>query len=492
LSQPPNILLITADQLRFDNYGSPRSDWPQPRNLSRLRSQSTLLTNTYANCPICMPCRYTWLTGLYGSQTERGPGNGYDWPDYHRTMPQALQTGGYHTALIGKLHAHTVHTLKKHHLREFEQHNLIWGFDEMFECSGRSIWSHGPKKPGPPGAHGIKGCRYTDYLHERGLYETAFRENIEREQSGHLHGGLEPYRPGVLEAEDTMDAFVTREMCRFVREYKSEKPFFLHTSFFAPHYPLDVPREVFDRFRPEDMPPPIGLSDPGEIRRWQENRAMYAGLVSLVDEHIGRLLTAVEEKGLTENTVVLFTTDHGDMLGDHGLHHKFHAFEGSCRTPLMIRHPSSVSADETIHALAESADLPHTILDIAGFDEAGRAEALPESPGVSQWPVVRGITPSARTSAYSETRNQSRMLCMDGWKLIRTPGRDDQLFHLEQDPGEQNNLAANSANSKQLQTMDQELFRRMATLRIPPLQGKDHGRRVATDSVRGGRFRDQT
>jgi arylsulfatase A-like enzyme len=469
MNEQPNILLITADQLRFDCYGAEHSDWPQPKVLSRLRQDGTLLTNTYANCPICMPCRYTWLTGLYGSQTERGAANGKDWPDYHRTMPQALQAAGYHTALIGKLHAHTKRKLMQHHLGEFESTNKLWGFDEMFECSGRSIWSSGPKQPGPLEEYGIKGCYYADYLKERGLYDIALRENIERDQSEQLHDGLEPYRPGVLDVEDTMDAFVLRQMQEFIRNHNPEKPFFLHASFFAPHYPLDVPGDVFHRFRPEDMPPPIGITDREIIRRWQENRAMYCGLVSLVDEFIGRLLDSLEGKGLADDTVILFTTDHGDMLGDHGLHHKFHAYEGSCRTPLIARFPNAIPSGRTSPALAESADLPHTILDIAGLDEAARASALPASPGVSQWQVLQVQEATARTSAYSETRNNGRMLRMQNWKFSRTPGEEDRLYDLDADPGEINNRAGEVECLAIRESLDRELFRRMTSLRVPPL-----------------------
>jgi len=289
----PNIIFLTTDQQRFDTYGAVKSDWPQLPNLSRLRNEGTTLTNTYSNCPICMPCRYTWITGLYGSQTERGPVNGYDWPDYHKTMPQALQKAGYHTAIMGKLHAFTVGTLNKYHLNDLEKHSHVWGYDTVYECSGRAIMTGSSK-----GGYGIKGCHYTDYLRSKGLYDKALKENIERDQSEESRNGLEPYRPGVLEdVDDTMDGFLVKEICKFVRDYDKDKPFFLHASFFAPHYPLDVPPKYFNLFKPEDMPPPVGVKDPEQIRLWQENRAMYMALATIVDEQIGKLLKALEERG---------------------------------------------------------------------------------------------------------------------------------------------------------------------------------------------------
>lgn len=90
-----------------------------------------------------MPARYTWMTGLYGSQTERGPNNGYDWPDYHPTMPQALQRAGYHTALIGKLHSFRCGALRDHHMDLLHEYNrTTWSFDTFWECSGCEFWSH--------------------------------------------------------------------------------------------------------------------------------------------------------------------------------------------------------------------------------------------------------------------------------------------------------------------------------------------------------------
>jgi len=476
MADRPNILLITTDQQRYETYGAPQSDWPQFPNISRLRREGTTLTNAYSNCPICMPCRYNWLTGLYGSQTERGPNNGYDWPDNHKTMPQALQAAGYHTALIGKLHAFNVGTLSKYHLNDLEKQSHVWGYDTVWECSGRGIWSHALKKTG--GAYGIKGCRYTDHLRSRGLYEKALQENIERDVSERANGGLEPYRPGVLEVDDTMDGFTVKEMCRFVRDYDDDKPFFLHASFFGPHYPLDVPAEYFERFRPEDMPPPAGVTDPELIRKWQENRAMYLALTSLVDELIGKLLKTVEQKGLLENTVILFTTDHGDMLGDHNLHHKFLPQEGSCRTPVILWRPGLVPESVLLPGLAESADLPHTILNIAGLDEGARAAALPESPGRSYWEYARGGGETFRENAFSEMRDNLRMLRQGDWKYVRWAARGDSLYNLADDPLELNNLVDHPDCAVIVRQLREKLLDRMSSLRLPPIQGKFRGEAI--------------
>lgn len=478
MAKAPNILLITTDEQRFDTYGAPTSAWPQPPNLARLRSESTLLTNTYSNTPICMPCRYTWLTGLYGSQTERGPGNGYDWPDYHKTMPQALQGAGYHTSLIGKLHASNIGTLTRHHLNELEHHAHAWGFDTVFECSGREIWSHSLKS----GGYGIKGCHYTDHLRAKGLYEKALEDCIMRDLSRKENGkrGLEPYQPGVLEVEDTMDGVAVEEMCRFVRDYQSDKPFFLHASFFAPHYPLDVPPEYFNLFKPEDMPPPTIIKDPDLIRRWQENRAMYMGLTFLVDDLIGRLLQTVRDRGLMENTVVLFTTDHGDMLGDDHFARKGVPHEGSARTPIMVRQPGWAPENTILPGLAEQADLPQTILEVGGLSDEERAAALPESPGRSFWQYVNQGGDTFRESAYSEfggelTSFSMRMVRAGSWKYVRSPKYGNRLYDLEMDPYEEHNRIDDSDCGDRVRAMQEMLIDRMAKVRVPPIQGRFRG-----------------
>ncbi|MFP4026650.1 MAG: sulfatase [Candidatus Brocadiia bacterium] len=469
----PNILLITTDEQRYDTYGAEHANWPQPSNLARLRREGTTLTNAYSNSPLCQPCRYGWLTGLYGCQTERGARNGYDWPDDQPTMPQALQRQGYHTGIIGKLHAYTGATLEKYHMAELEPHSQVWGFDTVYEGSGRGLWSFRCNQGRP----GIKGSHYTEHLKEKGLYEKARQENMERGESRSENGGREPYRPGVLEVEDTLDGFMAQEMCEFVEGYDREEPFFLHASFFGPHYPLDVPEKYFQLYSPDDMPVPRGLEDSGEIRSWRENRAMYMGLMTLVDDQIGQLLESLEKAGHLDDTVVLFTTDHGDMLGDHGHARKICSYEGSCRTPILVRYPESVPADTMLSGLVESVDLTQTILEIAGLDEEQREEALPGSPGKSFWNYVREGGPDFRDSVYAETGTAAtgygmRMVRAGDWKYTRTAGGGDLLFNLAKDPHELSNLAENREESERLSQMQGRLIDRMANVPRLPRQGR--------------------
>jgi arylsulfatase A-like enzyme len=466
-------LLITTDEQRYDTYGLDESPWPQLPNQARLRRDGVTLTNAYSNCPICQPCRYTWLSGLYGSQTERGPRNGYDWPDNHPTMPQALQRAGYHTAIIGKLHAYSGYTLEKYHMEELEEHTRTWGFDTVCECSGRGLWSFGCHKGRP----GIKGSRYTEHLKSKGLYKKAWWENKARAESRCASGGREPYRPGVLAVEDTLDGFIISEMCEFIADRSRKEPFFLHASFWGPHYPLDVPPEYFEQFRPQDMPPPHGLEDTDLIRRWQENRAMYMALLKLVDDQIGRLLASLEQTGSLDDTVILLTTDHGDMLGDHGHARKCVSYEGSCRTPILVRAPGQAPAGTVRPGLVEAVDLPQTILAAAGLDESQRVKALPGAPGQSFWQYIRDDEPTFRESVYSEygmcsAMGGMRMVRKDQWKYTRLSGGRNLLFNLETDPHELDNRATDAECRGTLRDMQELLIDRLADIPCPPMQGR--------------------
>lgn len=449
----PHLLLITTDEQRYDTYGSQPSEWPTTPNLARLREEGVTLENAYSNCPVCMPCRYSWMTGLYACQREGE--HGYDWPDYHPMFPQILRRAGYHTALAGKLHA--FRGRKGRGSPDPQLFQEVWGFDFHRE------WA-------------IKSRRYLDQLQARGVCEPFKKDYEEREIHRQAHGGLEPYRPGVQAAQDMLDAVIADDACRFIADYREDKPFFLHASFYAPHYPLGVPSEFFDRFVPEEMPEPRGVEDPGLIRAWQENRAMYMGMISFVDTQIGRLLAALEERGWLDETIILFTTDHGDMLGDFGNYQKRKPQEGSVRTPVLVRYPREMPGGVTRDGLVESIDLPHTLLDMAGLTEEEREAALPCSQGRSFLNYAREGGETFRESALAELgdghRHSSwRMLRRGDWKYVRWPSQGDLLYDLREDPHELNNRINDPGCDEIRRALQECLLDRMMCITMPPIQG---------------------
>lgn len=421
----PNILLITDDQHRWDFYGDtgavPTLRTP---NLDRLRAEGTTFSNNYAVCPVCMPNRFSWCYGLYPSQASyRLMANAHDWPSPGRfpSMPGRLQEAGYHTAMVGKLHSHA--GLYSKDISVLEWQSRARGYHDVWEVSGKSLsyWFD---------------CRYTHYLKGKNLLGT-YRRDLERRNP--QLGGRERYEPSPLAEEDAMDSVIGRRAVQWLRSYNGERPFFLHVSFCGPHFPLDPPAELFESYRPEDMPPPAGLVDQGEHRKWQEYRALYCGLIELVDRQVGAVLDALKDRGWAEDTVILYGSDHGDLIGDLGQNGKGFWNDASCRTPVTVCAPGGeVSVDR---GMTQSVDLPLTILDIACLD----TDQLSQSPGRSFWSRVGDTGENDRAWAYAECKNgpeEWRMVVDPDWKYVWHASRGEMLFRRSSDPDDMQNLVS--------------------------------------------------
>ncbi len=313
-------------------------------------------------------------------------------------------------------------------------------------------------------------------------------------------GGAERYEPSFLPAENHMDRFIGDRVCQWLEEFEGARPFFLHASFCGPHFPLDPPKEFFDHYRPEEMPPPAvsaaplpkdgtTLSPRGKILEWQRQRALYCGLIEQVDREIGRILDLLARKGLDRKTLVVFTTDHGDMLGDLGLEHKGVPYDASCRTPVVLRLPDVLQPGRVLDSPAEAVDLPVTLLDAAG---AGSriSEYLPSTPGRSYWSYARGFEPDHREWAFSECRSGKRAwrMCRErDWKYVYFADGRDLLFHIAKDPLETKNLASLPKSSQRISHMSSLLIRSLSTIAAPDTDGGTGTYRTAGGRAAGGR-----
>lgn len=424
-----NIILITNDQHRWDFYDNRRVTGLSTPALDRLRAEGTCLPHAYSNCPVCMPTRFTWLYGLYASQAaENLARNDHDWPTTHQSMAHALQAGGYHTALIGKLHSHG--GMEPFDLRDFEAQTRSRGFDHVEEVAGKVIayW---------------RDCHYTAYLKERGLFE-AYKRDMEGRSLFLGRVSTEPCRPGFLRTEDTIDAFVARRACHWLEEnHAGRAPFFLHVSFCNPHDPLDAPEEYFHRHRPEDMPAPEGRVDPARIEEFKWKRAVYCGLIEMVDAQIGRVLDKISQLGLENDTLLIFGTDHGETIGHHNFATKGPFYDTSVRTPIIARLPGIIPAGVVRDGLIEAVDLPCTLVEAAtGWDPAS---CLPSTPGRSFWRLLRGEVGQHRAWVFSENRGalvrHPWLMCRErDWKYALTEGEGEYLFDLQNDRDEERNL----------------------------------------------------
>lgn len=429
MSSKPNVLLITADQLRADCLGLNGNPLIHTPNLDALGRRGMNFPRAFSSTPVCVPARYTLMTGRYPFSWGMRGASGVIPPDVP-TLPAVLKEHGYRTALIGKAHFHGP---------EEECRELgipIWryryGFDEMLLSEEGRQWAEG-------------GDDYEAYLKEVGWhgYERA-------------HGiGNNDARtsPSPLPEEHYQTAWCARESAAWIRRHAADRPgqpFFLWCSFVKPHAPYDPP-EPWDRmYSPQEVPPPVGgpedleglspyyrrllyehqldtLSEQAILRA----RAYYYGQVSQIDYEVGNLLRTLDELGLLRNTVILFCSDHGDMLGDHGLFFKHHFFEGSWHVPLLVAGPGVPQG--VSERLVTLADVYPTLLQLAGvpLPEGTQGESLLAG---SEREMVFGslVAPPNRIFAARSDRFQY---------VVHENGGYHELYDMEADPGQTVNLA---------------------------------------------------
>ncbi|MFW6286858.1 MAG: sulfatase [Candidatus Sumerlaeota bacterium] len=455
----PNILLITDDQHRFDFFGRtgavPALRTP---NWDRLVEEGALFERAYSNCPICMPTRFTWLYGLYASQAPAGLlGNAHDWPTAYTSIAHLLQEADYSTALIGKLHSKA--GVFFHNIVKDEAETRARGFDYVDEVSGKALayWFD---------------CRWTEHLEEIGKLDY-YRSRFTDMQAVFEYG--EPV-PIDLDPKDTMDGYIGGKAREYLQSVSTDKPFFAHVSFCGPHFPIDPPEKYWGMYRDAEVPPPEGVEDVEKIEEWQDRRRRYCALIHQLDDEIGSLLSMLEERGLAENTLVIYACDHGDMMGWNDQKHKSRPYEFSARTPMIARWPGRIAAGQVFDDPIEAVDLPATIIDAAGVASDIR-EKIPESPGRSFLPLGTGKGAAAREWAYSEWgmgEKAWRMVYADGWKYIERGNGECELYDVIADPLEAQNRVSDPGQAGRVSTMRSQLVRSMmqcvapSTVPVPP------------------------
>ncbi len=479
----PNLLLITTDQQRWDSlslHGTPGYRTP---NLDRLAREGVIFSRSYCPAPVCTPARVSILTGQYPTRHgayEIGmePVPALEGP----TIGSALTDAGYATALIGKTHFVARHLEAKHVAGEAhpdpgapEPPDQFWhchdgpycGFQFVRHCQSHTC-------DGPPNAH------YRAWLQRQGL-------NLD-----HLHGskdkgrkGAQPFHcgPWPIDPDLTQNGWITEECAEWIsRRQQVDEPWFCWASYQDPHPPYVCPEPYYSdvdmtgvdlgglrESEMEGKPPfyrrffeghywsdedPGDFIDPdcpcpnvpahGAYDRIEDPESAiraYIGMVNMVDDYVGRLLGAIEVMGAAEDTLVVFTTDHGDMLGQHGLWGKGIAAYDDCqRIPAVVRWPAAQPGPiGAVGGMFSLVDVMPTFLDAAG------AECPAFVQGVSQVPVLRGETESvcdwALVDFLATVRLHQRTFVHDGHKLVLYRHADyGELYDLESDPEQLDNL----------------------------------------------------
>ena len=463
----PNILLITSDQQHWSTLGCLNPEIQTP-NLDRLASEGTLYERAYCPNPTCTPTRASMITGKYPSQ-HGAWSLGTKLPESEHTVGEDFQAAGYRTSLVGKAHFQPLDATEQYSSLEAYpalQDLEFWrDFDGPFYGFERVQLARNHTDEAHVGQH------YAVWMEERGLAN--WRDHF-RPPTGTTPA--QKHRWSIPE-DYHYDAWSAEETCRQLDEYRSRgENFFLWASFFDPH-PSYLVSEPWDQmYDPAQLTVPSltpGEHDanPPHFRKTQEtnpdfsawresghgihgysshlhdrdemakNIAVYYGMVSLMDKHIGRILDQLEARGLADDTLVVFTTDHGHLFGQHGMNAKggFH-YEDLIRLPYIVRAPGEVPKGKRSRSLQSLVDLPVSFLRWAGIE-------VPRSMvGVDQGPVWRDESVAARDHCIVENHHEATTIHIktyveDRYKLTVYFQQDyGELFDLQNDPGEVANL----------------------------------------------------
>lgn len=426
MPERPNIVLITTDQQRGDCTGVDGHPLLETPHLDQLANEGVYFPRAYSPCPVCVPARMIMMTG----QSPHNVGyfsNSSQTLQQTETLPRLLGRLGYQTQLIGKAH--------------FSPQRARLGFDHtIINESGR--------------------YRDGDDYH-RWLMTTPYT-GLERATS---IGNNDVFaRRSVVPETHHVNTWTANECVAFLERRDPTCPFFLWMSFSRPHSQYDPPAPYDAWYDRDEIPPPLGVPDgdflPPQLqesparydwdrlspRQIAKARQHYFGQITHIDHQIGRFLSALRWQGLADDTLVLFTSDHGDMMGDFGLFFKSHFFEGSGRIPMILRPPRSWEGTVPAQRFAQPVsliDLLPTLVSAGGGDVPDHVD------GVSLLPALCGEDPIQGRIFHGEIGGEAqRHHCLTDGRMkymwFRLGGRE-YLFDLAEDPHELDNMANDEA-----------------------------------------------
>ena len=431
--QQPNILVICSDEHNPLFTGYRKHPFVKTPNLDRLASEGSYFTNAYCNSPVCTPSRMSFITGKYVHQI----GSwflGCPLDQNEMTWARRLHEAGIPSTMFGKM--------------DFCGEYQDGGFSDYKIIDRRGAWDPYPRTSPLP-------SRLTGYIRKDKKFHidhAGIREDIITDGSR----GIEE-RFGYYDH----DRIVTDWTVEYLKEKGSsnqKKPWACYTGLIFPHWPFTVPQEYFNMYYPDKVEMPNDAKFPNEslhpeVYHFQKSLglgeiteemlgkviATYCGMITAMDAMVGRILEELKNQGFADNTYIIYTSDHGDMLGEHGLFYKQCSYEGSVGVPLIVKGPS-VAAGKRFDQPVSLVDMYPTIMDMANL------ESESDRPGKSWLPLLRGDKCEGEEYAFSEYhgnffRQDWYMLVKDNYKYTYYVNERPSLFNLKQDPHENIDLA---------------------------------------------------
>lgn len=473
MMERPNIVLIMTDQMRGDCMGIAGHPDVKTPYLDSLAAKGTLFENAYSACPSCVPARAALHTGLSQKNHKRvGYRDKVDW-DYPVTMAGELSKAGYHTQCVGKMHVHPLR-------------NRV-GFDNVLLHDG---YLHSYRTPDTP------------YFESQNIADDYFYwlKNELGIEADVTDTGMEcnswVARPWIYEEKYHPTNWVSTQSIDFLRRREPSKPFFLMASYLRPHPPFDAPQYYFDLYKDKELrEPSVGAweseenlkkfgriydSSTGPIDKELIRQAQigYYACITHLDHQIGRLIQALIEQKLYDNTIILFTSDHGEELCDHHLFRKSRPYQGSIHIPMIVSGKQAITKGQpgtTSKAVVELRDVMPTVLEAAGIK-------VPESlDGESMLGIMAGEKKQIRPYLHGEHEagpysNHYIVTETDKFAWYSQTG-EEQYFCLTTDPGERVNLI-DSPECK-------ERIDRLRTYLIQELEGRQEGYSDGSSLIKG-------
>ncbi len=474
----PNVLYIMTDQQRWDTISASGNDLIDTPNFDRLAAGGANFTRFYTAAFPCSPSRATLISGRYPHSHGVWTNDTLLDPSV-RTLGEVSRDAGYDTAWIGKWHlGGDMYGDSWAYRYSVGENGLQREKFDLERTLGEDTAQHGFE-------HWVGGfTHYQNYLSELGLLEPRPGKKVR----GNHHTVHEDGH-SVIPEEHFMTAFLAKEAMTFLEQpERSERPFTCCLSFHGPHLPITPPEPWDQMYDPDAVPLPGNLNDDLRDKPWRNQRnnrwwvredwtdeqfrdiiARYWGYCSYIDHWTGRVLDTLEQQGLADDTIVVFTSDHGEMVGSHGFVYKgAYMYDGVQRVPFIMRAPGVIPEGLQTDALGSSVDLLPTLAEMMGI------EAPPETQGRSMLPLVSGQADRGREMTFTEMNSPGLGIVMartDRYKFCYNwkKRQVDELYDMQEDPLELENLAVDPEHAELAGEMRERVIEWMRDIGHPLL-----------------------